>query len=284
MLRPERHDDVTRLAFTSVPSRLMGFGVSAFVVRGALVDCAFAGVRRDLRAWLAAARPDGLMLTHWHEDHAGNVQDVAAAGLAIAMPPGTEERVRAFGRIQWYRRACWGVPTDLRAPVVPFGHDVLRFVATPGHSPDHHVVWDPERDTVFGGDLFIGVKVRIAHHDEDLRAQVASLRAVAELRPRRFFDAHRGAIDDPVGQLRAKADWIEATIAAIEDRARRGWDERRIRDDVLGREDRMGIASRGAYSRLQFVRNVLRGAAPRPNDDAGPGVISGSSRSPDPRP
>lgn len=258
MLHLERHDDVTRLAFTSVSSRLMGFGVSAFAVRGVLVDCAFAGVGRDVRDWLAAHRPAGLLLTHWHEDHSGNAEALAAAGLPMGLPPGTEERLRAFGDIQWYRRACWGRPADLRSRVEPFAHDALRLVATPGHSADHHVVWDAERDTVFGGDLFIGVKVRIAHHDEDLRAQVASLRAVAALRPRRFFDAHRGLIDDPVAQLTAKADWIAATIDAIEERARRGWPERRIRDDVLGREDRMGLASRGAYSRLQFVRSVLR--------------------------
>jgi glyoxylase-like metal-dependent hydrolase (beta-lactamase superfamily II) len=269
MLRVERHDDVTRLAFTSASSRLMGFGVSAFVVRGVLIDCAFAGVRRDLATWMGRYRPDGAMITHWHEDHAGNVEHLAAAGVPMAMPAATEPRVRDFGPIQWYRRACWGRPADLRSALEPFTHAALRFVATPGHSPDHHVVWDPERDTILGGDLFIGVKVRIAHHDEDLRAQVGSLRAVAALRPRRFFDAHRGLVEDPVVQLTAKADWIERTIAEIEDRADRGWTERHIRDDVLGREDRMGIASRGAYSRLQFVRNVLRDRAHPPTTGRG---------------
>jgi glyoxylase-like metal-dependent hydrolase (beta-lactamase superfamily II) len=127
---------------------------------------------------------------------------------------------------------------------------------TPGHSPDHHVVWDAERGTVFGGDLFIGVKVRIAHSDEDIRGQASVLRAVASWHPERYFDGHRGLLIDPVVQLRAKADWIDEMIAAIESRVHQGWEDRAIRDDVLGREDLTGVVSFGDYSRINFVRSV----------------------------
>jgi hypothetical protein len=119
----------------------------------------------------------------------------------------------------------------------------------------------------------LGVKVRIAHETEDLRTQVTSLRRIAALRPRRFFDGHRGLLPGPVAQLTAKADWIEGTIAAIEERARRGWDAVAIRNDVLGREGWMGIVSRGHYSALNFVRNVVRtmpGAGEPPHSTAAP--------------
>lgn len=257
MLHLEAHGDVTRLAFTSVTSRLMGFGVSAYAVRGALVDCAFPGVREDLLGWVAAHQPAGVILTHWHEDHAGNASSLAALGVPMQMLESTESRVRAFGHIGWYRRLCWGVPSDLSVAVRPFSHPALDLLPATGHSDDHHVVWDAERETMFGGDLFIGVKVRIAHLDEDPRTQVDSLRRVVALRPRRFFDGHRGLLPDAVVQLTAKADWIEAMIGAIEEGARRGWPVKVIRNEVLGREDRMGIVSRGHYSRLNFVRNVL---------------------------
>jgi hypothetical protein len=56
--------------------------------------------------------------------------------------------------------------------------------------------------------------------------------------------------------LRAKADWIEEMIAAIESRIRRGWGDAAIRDEVLGREDATGTWSFGAYSKLAFVHSV----------------------------
>lgn len=257
MLHLEAHGDVTRLAFTSAASRLMGFGVSAYAVRGVLVDCGFPTVRKELLGWIAEHRPEGVILTHWHEDHAGNAVALADIDVPIQATPATERWLRGYGPIGWYRRVCWGSPTDLTGPLRPFEHPALTVVPAVGHSEDHHVVWDAERETVFGGDLFVGVKVRIAHDDEDPRAQVAAIRRVAALSPRRYFDGHRGLLEDPVTQLLAKAAWIEEMVGAIEDRAHRGWGEAAIRDDVLGSEDRMGMVSRGHYSRLNFVRSVL---------------------------
>ena len=42
----------------------------------------------------------------------------------------------------------------------------LRVIHTPGHTPDHQVAWDEERGIVVTGDLFLGVKVRVAHRSE----------------------------------------------------------------------------------------------------------------------
>ena len=257
MLTVTLHDDVVRLAFSSARSRLLRYGVSAYVTRGALVDTGFPGIRRELLAWLATHPVDGALITHAHEDHAGNAEALARQGLPLQMAPETESQLRDFGSVGFYRRFCWGTPTDLRSPVTRFVHPALELLAARGHSADHHVVWDAERETVFGGDLFIGVKVRIAHQHEDIRAQVIAVRSIAEMRPRRFFDAHRGPLENPVPQLRAKADWMEETIGEIEDRLRRGWPARAIRDDVLGREDFTGVASNGDYSRLAFVRSVI---------------------------
>ena len=81
-------------------------------------------------------------------------------------------------------------------------------IHTPGHSSEHHVVWDAERQkTIFGGDLYLGVKVRVTHPwpREDVRGQIASIRRVIALKPKRYFDAHRGLVTDAIAQLAATA-------------------------------------------------------------------------------
>jgi endoribonuclease LACTB2 len=258
MLRVIPHGDVTELRFSSVRSRLMRYAVSAFVTRDVLIDSGFPDVRSALARWARAVRPVGAIITHGHEDHGGNVPWLVAAGLPVQMAPDTEAVIRDPGRIGWYRRLCWGSPTPLRAPVTPFAHPALTLRPARGHSADHHVVWDAERGTVFGGDLFVGVKVRVAHHDEDLRGQVSALREVASWQPIRFFDGHRGRVEEPAALLKAKADWLEETIAAVEQRVRAGWGDAAIRDAILGREDLTGLVSAGDYSRLNFVRSVRR--------------------------
>ena len=179
-------------------------------------------------------------MTHHHEDHAGNVARLAALGIPLAIMPDTLERFRAPKPVGWYRRICWGSAPALIGDVEPFSHPSLALLPARGHSADHHVVWDAERGTMFGGDLFIGVKVRIAHPGEDIRGQVRALRAMAALQPSRFVDAHRGPLTRPVEQLLAKAAWLEEMT---------GW------------------IGAGDYSRLNFVGSVrasMPGSAPAP--------------------
>jgi glyoxylase-like metal-dependent hydrolase (beta-lactamase superfamily II) len=143
--------------------------------------------------------------------------------------------------------------------VRPFDSDRLRLVAAPGHSSDHHVVWDEADGTLFGGDLYLGVKVRIAHPGEDPRVLVRTLRGVATLGPARLFDAHRGYVPNPVPLLRAKADWTEETIALIERRIVAGAPDAAIVRELFGGESMPGYISGGDYSRTNFVRAVRRG-------------------------
>lgn len=262
MLEVISHGDVTQLRFSTWRSRTIRYAVSAFVTRDVLVDSGFPDVRQALAGWLDASRVAGAIITHGHEDHGGNAELLAARGIPVQAAADTEALLRDPGRIGLYRQYTWGSYAPLALPLTPFAHPALALRPARGHSADHHVVWDAERGTLFGGDLFVGVKVRIAHHDEDLQAQVQALRTAAALEPTRLFDAHRGLIRNPAEQLRAKADWIEETMADIARRIREGWSDARIRREVLGGEELTGYASFGEYSRLNFVRYVRRQLEP----------------------
>ncbi|MFI5311675.1 MAG: MBL fold metallo-hydrolase [Gemmatimonadales bacterium] len=258
MLREERHGDVTRLVFESWKSRSMGYGVSAYAVRGTLIDTAFHDVGADLAAWIDANPPEGAIVTHYHEDHAGNVERLARRGVPMWISGETLERVRRPAPIRSYRRWCWGSQTALTSSVIPYEPAVLRMIHSPGHSSDHHVVWDAERETIFGADLFLGVKVRVTHPwpREDVRMQVQSLRRVIALRPARYFDAHRGLVPDAVAQLTAKASWMEDTVAEIDARITEGWSDAAIVKRVFGHEPLMSYVTGFDYSRRNFVASV----------------------------
>ena len=271
LLAVESHGDVTRLVLASPTSRLLGYTASAYLVDTragvVLVDTGFPFAWRDVRGFLEArggrggarAALRGALVTHRHEDHAGNAPQLAAAGVAVAMVGATRAALARVAPVAAYRRLTWGRMRSLPAEAPAFDPAPLILVPTPGHTSDHHAVWDPERATLYGGDLFLGVQVRVAHPSEDLRALARSLRAAAALRPHRLFDGHRGAVPNPVAALEAKATWTEDTVGAVERLLDRGWPDARIRDAVLGGESLVGRLSRGDYSRLAFVRAV-RGA------------------------
>lgn len=262
MLAIERYSDVERVMMWTRRSMSVGYHVSAFVTRGVVIDTGFPSMAGELAAWLRATRPRGVFLTHAHEDHAGNVDVVARLGIPIKMPPATLAELQAAPRPGLYRLFVWGHPRRIAKDLHTdhFEEPDLSMVPTPGHSADHHVVWDAERLNVFGGDLFLGVRVRMVAPWEDPRAHAASLRRIIALRPKRLFDAHRGLIMDPTGILTAKADWIEGTVAAIERRLADGWNYGAIAREVLGPERSLSYVSGGEYSHRNFVATV---ASPR---------------------
>lgn len=247
----------------SVVSRSIGYSASAYLVRGVLIDCGFPGVAPGVAALLDRERPSGVMVTHHHEDHAGNAELVARAGIPLAASQATLAALRSPAPIRLYRRLTWGTPPPLRTPVVSFEDDDFRLVPAPGHSADHHVVWDASTGTLFGGDLYLGVKVRIAHPGEDPRLLARTLRTIASLWPARLFDAHRGFVDAPAPLLRSKADWIEETVHAVEARIAAGMSDRAIVRELFGGESLPGYFSGGDYSRTNFVRAVRR-TGPQP--------------------
>jgi glyoxylase-like metal-dependent hydrolase (beta-lactamase superfamily II) len=253
----QRFDDVERIRLASWGSRMASMDVSAYLVHGVLVDNGFPLAHRELARVLDERSIIGAMLTHYHEDHAGNAALLAERGTSLAMHPLTLERLRDPGRVRLYRRVVWGSPSRLTSTPREFSTEVpLEFVHTPGHTDDHQVVWDAERRTLFSGDLWLGVRATIMHESENPYRIIESLRTVLALEPERMFDAHRGLVRDPITALSAKISYLEDTIAAISAKHAAGWSDRAILRHVLGGDEPVAIASGGEYSRLNFVRAV----------------------------
>lgn len=255
--REEIERGVVRFRCSSRLSAAVGYEVSAYVIDGVLIDTGFPRIGSALLPLLAREDIRGVVVTHWHEDHAGNVAALAARGIPVLMHPETEATLRERPGILPYRSVIWGRSGRLEQKAPSFDPSPLEILQTPGHAHDHLVVWDPSRRIVASGDLFLGVKVRVAHVHESPRALVQSLRLVAALEPRLLLDAHRGPVPDASSVLRAKADWLEETLAEIYRLADRGLRPRSIARELLGREELVGIASGGEYSKRALVSAAL---------------------------
>ena len=257
MLKVIDHGDVNEFAFSTRLSRAAGIKVSVFRIRGTLVDTGFSRVRDELATALESHPIDRAVVTHWHEDHSGNLGLLADRRIPTLVTPRTGELVPGTRSLPFYRWAIWGSPSQSPLPPTSDSLD-LEIIPTPGHSEDHIALWDPSSETVFGGDLFLGVRACTIHPSEDPYATLVSVRRVLELRPKRFFDAHRGSIADPVGTLTAKADWLATALGEVERGLDRGDSDVRIRSQVLGGEDGTTWVSGGQMSKLNFVRAVRR--------------------------
>lgn len=239
----------------SVAGRVVGYKVSAFVLDGVLVDTGFPRAGPGLARYLEAAPVRGAIVTHWHEDHAGNVADLAARGLPVSLRPETAARLARPARLAPYRRVVWGTPRALAAVPGPADHP-FELVPTPGHAEDHVAVWDPARRVVFLGDLFLGIRACVMHRGEDPYALLNSLERVIALGPAEAYCAHRGRLRDPAGALAARARWLDAAIREVERLVDAEWTDRMITLQVLGREGIMPFLTSGEMTRRHFVEGV----------------------------
>jgi glyoxylase-like metal-dependent hydrolase (beta-lactamase superfamily II) len=262
MLSIERYrSDVLRLNMSTAAGRAAGYGVSAYVTRGVLIDTGCPAVGNAFGKWARTAQLRGVLLTHAHEDHAGNVDRVMALGLPIGAAPDTLAQVARPGPIGRYRQLVWGTPHPVPEVmrVEAFEDPALRLIHTPGHSSDHHVVWDEERATVFAGDLYLGIRVRAVRPDEDPRVLATSLRKVLALAPEMLYCGHRGQLPEPIPALVRKAEWLAEMTGRIESLIRAGWSDRAVTREVFGPERAANYVSGGDLSRRNFVRAVRRG-------------------------
>jgi glyoxylase-like metal-dependent hydrolase (beta-lactamase superfamily II) len=191
--------------------------IAAHLVRGLLVD---PGPESALGNWIEDLdeEPRGLLLTHIHLDHAG-----AAGTLARRFPDlriyvsevGAPHLVdperllasasRLYGEENMER--LWGevapVPEE-RIVALGGGEEVegLRVLHTPGHARHHVCYLDLESGDAYVGDM-AGVRIPPGDHtiaptpppEIDVEAWLASLDAIAAMRPTRLHLTHFGSAD-----------------------------------------------------------------------------------------
>jgi glyoxylase-like metal-dependent hydrolase (beta-lactamase superfamily II) len=217
--------------------------IACYEVDGVLVDPGPQSCEDTLLDALDGERPQALLLTHIHFDHAG------AAGSLVRRWPDLDvyvhergaphmadpERLvasaaRLYGGEDGLRQT-WGevvpVPEE-RMKVLSGGETVLGFevVYTPGHASHHVSYFNEKRGVAFVGDM---AGVRIPPHDLtlaptpppdiDVEAWERSLDAVAERQPETLALTHFGTADDPPAQLAAVREALhwQADLAAEHD-------------------------------------------------------------------
>lgn len=181
------------------PGPMTGSGNWTYLLPGPhplLVD-AGVGHAGHLDAVVAAAPggPAVVVVTHAHADH------VSGAPALRARAPAAR-----FLKVPWPESdAAWDVPWEVLADgqELETADGPLQVVHTPGHAPDHIVLWHEASRTAFTGDLLVrGTTVVIpASRGGVLADYLRSLRRLAALGPRRALPAHGPVIDDPLAVI-----------------------------------------------------------------------------------
>jgi len=224
MIHVEQHGPVLciRLA-RGVMGRPL-YWTAAYWVEGLLIDTGPSCTAPQLLRMLEHVFVDRIVLTHRHEDHIGGLALLHERfpDAPIYAPRGALSTLRDPSRLHVpaYRRAFWGTPQgvdrarsyDEISDVVRTSSYSFRVVETPGHTPDHVSLFEPEQRWLFSGDAFISGEERAWSRETDLFGVLSSLRTLESLRPERLFPGsghvRGGSAGAPLLAIHAKIKWL----------------------------------------------------------------------------
>lgn len=269
MLQLSRHGEITRYDLARSLPGPWRYRTVAYLVDGMLVDTGCAHTAREFTAALQGKSLHRIVNTHAHEDHIGANGPLQSQheGLEIlahplALPVLTDPRRQLD--LHPYRRLIWGWPRRSTARALPSGtgletdHHTFQVIHTPGHSPDHLCLYEPEQGWLFTGDLYTGGRDRALPVDYDLWQIIDSLKLIANLSAERLFPGSARVRSNPTTALAAKIDYLEEMGARVLELHARGWPVGRIARRLFGPPQIIELFTLGHFSRRGMVHSYLK--------------------------
>lgn len=252
------------------------YQTAAYWVDELLIDTGCAHTAPQLTETLKSFGVGQVINTHSHEDHIGanaDVQEQFACTLLAhseALPILQDPKLQS---LQLYRRLFWGWPRPSQGSAIGewVETEAFRFqvIHTPGHSPDHVCLFEPDRGWLFSGDAYIGGRDRALREGYDIHGIIASLKELAKLPVRMIFSGSGTVRTEGKQHLLEKIEYLEELGQQIYALHQEGMPGRRIRRRLLGRDPAIAYLTLGHFSGRTLVQSYLDGFKAREAVQAG---------------
>ncbi|MCP4120259.1 MAG: MBL fold metallo-hydrolase [Bacteroidetes bacterium] len=231
-----------------------------------LIDTAQGNSRRNVIRALDGKTIETILITHHHEDHAGNA-------AAIQNLFGSKVKAHAFGakklnkgvRVSPLGRLISGnvekVKTDIikDGEILDFGKHRLQVVHTPGHTNDHLAFHEPDKGWLFSGDLYVADRIKYFESNEAIDVQIASIRKMIALDFDVLLCSHNPKVKGGKKRLTRKLQLFEDFYGNVAKKYHSGMSAREI-FEATGRKENIfyKYITIGQFTAINMVKSVIR--------------------------
>lgn len=255
--------DLGALERITLGTRVLGvlpMTVHCYRVGSTLVDAGPPNRADELAELVDREAIEHVVLTHHHEDHVGGARTLAEAGATVHAPEASLDPLEDPPTIEPYQHRVWGQPHPIEAQ--PLGDALetpdlrLDVRDAAGHSPDHVVLFEPDRGWLFAGDAYLPPRDTL-RADEELAGFLDSLQRIHELDIDRLFPGHGSVVDTPASAIDEVLEHFETLKAQARELADDGHDPRGVRRRLLGVEGLIRYYTGGHYAKQNLVDELL---------------------------
>ncbi|HSW35042.1 MAG TPA: MBL fold metallo-hydrolase, partial [Candidatus Limnocylindrales bacterium] len=166
MLKINECGDVTQVVMGREVAGTVYYWTAAYLIDGLLVDTGCAYTADELSTFLQDKTVDCVVNTHHHEDHVGgNLALLKERGEIISAHHLAVPLINSKLPLREYQELVWGYPEPVHVKEVTGKLETSRYnfevIDTPGHSPDHIVILEPEQGWCFCGDIFVSENQKV---------------------------------------------------------------------------------------------------------------------------
>lgn len=210
---------------------------------------------------------DRIVLTHHHEDHAGNAARLQETlDVPVYAPEASLDRLREGYSLETYRWIVWGRPRPVEAEPVPerltlADGTTLRTLPAPGHTDDMVCYLAEDHGLLFSADLYVTQRPQYLRFDEHAPRFIESIHSVLEHDFQTVLCSHRGVLENGRRALAEKVKYMEALCGVVRRRYR--YDKvavPEITDEILGREGMLYWVTGGDFSKHNLIASCLHEA------------------------
>lgn len=235
-----------------------------YQIGSTLIDTGPSREQACIKTYFKDQSIERVLLTHYHEDHTGNGHFFESQhGATIYSHPNNHQRLRKGLKLSTVRKMTFGNvdafnPQQLASSIALDNNHRLDAIHTPGHTDDLCCFHEAEQGWLFTGDLYVSNKLKYMTDEEDINDWIASLRHVLSLDFDTLFCSHRAVVNNGKKALTEKLDFFINIQQQVSHLHQQGYSAKKIRRQLLGREDATSYLSFFHMSRQNIVNACLK--------------------------
>ncbi len=241
--------------------------VYVYVIDDLLIDTAQRHNRENIDKILEENKINKILLTHFHEDHSGNVNYIVNKLNidAYAHPKACEilrkgYKMSPLGSLLSGHVENAHLKPLMENEIVVTAHFKLHPIYTPGHCDDHYCYFEKDKGYLFSGDIYVADKIKYFAPYENIFEQIHSLEKLMQLDFDVLFCSHNPKTKNGKQHIANKLQFFQDFSGTVSNYFRQGHTTSKSILELMQLKENhfYKVITLGNFTTENMIRSVLK--------------------------